>query len=54
MTQIQGSLYVAALFAEGETIIRDVACVETSFPGFARLLLQAAPACALREETDDA
>ncbi|HUF62036.1 MAG TPA: 3-phosphoshikimate 1-carboxyvinyltransferase [Verrucomicrobiales bacterium] len=26
---------VAGLFAEGETVIRDVACVATSYPGFA-------------------
>jgi 3-phosphoshikimate 1-carboxyvinyltransferase len=48
------SLAVAALFAEGETVIRDVACADTSFPGFARLLVEAAPACALCEETDHA
>jgi len=42
-----------ALFAEGETVIRDVACADTSFPGFARLLASAAPACAIREETAD-
>lgn len=47
------SLAVAALFAEGETVIRDVECAATSFPGFARLLLEVAPGCALREETDD-
>jgi 3-phosphoshikimate 1-carboxyvinyltransferase len=47
------SLAVAALFAEGETVIRDVACVNTSFPGFARLLADAAPACAIREEAVD-
>jgi 3-phosphoshikimate 1-carboxyvinyltransferase len=29
------ALAVAALVAEGETLIDDVACVETSFPGFA-------------------
>jgi 3-phosphoshikimate 1-carboxyvinyltransferase len=46
------SLAVAALFADGETIIRDVACVETSFPGFARLLSEIAPHCGLREITD--
>jgi 3-phosphoshikimate 1-carboxyvinyltransferase len=48
------SLAVAALFAEGETVIRDVACVDTSFPGFARLLAETVPGCALREETGDA
>ena len=26
---------VAGLFAEGETVIEDTACVETSYPGFA-------------------
>lgn len=48
------SLAVAALLADGETVIRDVACVNTSFPGFARVLADAAPACAIREETSDA
>jgi 3-phosphoshikimate 1-carboxyvinyltransferase len=47
------SLAIAALFAEGETTIRDVACAETSFPGFARLLSVLAPDCGLREVTDD-
>ncbi|MFB3817814.1 MAG: 3-phosphoshikimate 1-carboxyvinyltransferase [Candidatus Methylomirabilales bacterium] len=46
------SLAVAGLFAEGETTVRDVACVETSFPGFARLLLQVAPDCGIREVED--
>ncbi len=31
---------VAGLFAEGETIIEDVACIETSYPGFADTLEQ--------------
>jgi 3-phosphoshikimate 1-carboxyvinyltransferase len=48
------SLAMAALFADGETVIQDVACVNTSFPGFARVLAEAAPACAIREETSDA
>jgi len=43
------SLAVAALFAEGETTILDVGCVDTSFPGFAAVLREAAPDCALRE-----
>ena len=47
------SLAVAALFAEGETTIRDVGCVETSFPGFARLLSLLAPECGIREVQDD-
>jgi len=47
------SLAIAALFADGETVVRDIACVDTSFPGFARLLREAAPACALHEETAD-
>ena len=29
---------VAGLFAEGETIIEDTACIETSYPGFAETL----------------
>lgn len=29
---------IAGLFAEGETVIEDTACVETSYPGFARQL----------------
>ncbi len=44
------SLAIAALFAEGQTVIRDVACADTSFPGFARALVRAAPGCALHEE----
>ena len=43
------SLAVAGLFAEGETIVEDVACVETSFPGFARLLESVASGCGIRE-----
>jgi 3-phosphoshikimate 1-carboxyvinyltransferase len=31
---------IAGLFAEGETIIRDVDCIETSYPGFIRELEQ--------------
>ncbi len=46
------SLAIAALFAEGETRIQDVGCVETSFPGFARRLLEVAPGCGIRETTD--
>jgi 3-phosphoshikimate 1-carboxyvinyltransferase len=47
------SLAIAALFADGETTIRDVACVDTSFPGFARLLAEAAPACGVVEVAED-
>lgn len=47
------SLAVAALFADGETVVRDVACANTSFPGFARVLAEAAPACGIREEAAD-
>jgi len=47
------SLAVAGLFSEGETRIQDVACVETSFPGFARLLLEVAPGCDIREVGDE-
>ena len=43
------ALAVAGLFAEGETRVEDVACVETSFPGFARLLVEVAPDCGIRE-----
>ena len=43
------SLAVAALSADGETEIQDVACVETSFPGFADRLRTVAPGCALRQ-----
>lgn len=43
------SLAIAGLFADGETTVEDVACAETSFPGFARLLEEAAPACGIRE-----
>jgi 3-phosphoshikimate 1-carboxyvinyltransferase len=46
------SLATAAVFAEGQTVVRDVACADTSFPGFARALAEAAPGCALHEETD--
>ena len=31
---------IAGLFAEGETIIEDCACIETSYPGFAKTLEQ--------------
>jgi 3-phosphoshikimate 1-carboxyvinyltransferase len=47
------ALAIAALFAEGETTVRDVACVDTSFPGFARLLLTVAPGCDIREVPDE-
>jgi 3-phosphoshikimate 1-carboxyvinyltransferase len=43
------ALAIAGLFAEGETRVQDVACVETSFPGFAGLLAGVAAACGLRE-----
>ncbi len=46
------SLAVAGLFADGETRIQDVECVETSFPGFARVLAELAPGCGLREVVD--
>jgi 3-phosphoshikimate 1-carboxyvinyltransferase len=31
---------IAGLFADGETVIEDTACVETSYPGFAAQLRQ--------------
>ena len=43
------ALAVAGLFADGETRVQDVACVETSFPGFAELLAEVAPGCGIRE-----
>jgi 3-phosphoshikimate 1-carboxyvinyltransferase len=46
------SLAIAGLFAEGETQIQDVGCVETSFPGFARLLAEVAPGCGIQEVAD--
>jgi 3-phosphoshikimate 1-carboxyvinyltransferase len=46
------SLAMAGLFVEGETTVEDVDCVETSFPGFARLLEQVAPDCGIREIQD--
>jgi 3-phosphoshikimate 1-carboxyvinyltransferase len=42
------SLAVAGLFAEGETTVWDVACVDTSFPGFLPLLAGVA-SCGIRE-----
>ena len=47
------ALAVAGLFAEGETRVEDVACVETSFPGFATLLAEVAPDCGIREVADE-
>ena len=38
--RIAMSFAVAGLFAEGETIIEDCACIETSYPGFAKTLEQ--------------
>jgi 3-phosphoshikimate 1-carboxyvinyltransferase len=32
------ALAVAGLVADGETVIDDVACVQTSFPGFVDLV----------------
>jgi 3-phosphoshikimate 1-carboxyvinyltransferase len=46
------ALTIAGLFAKGETRVQDVACVDTSFPGFARLLAEAAPGCGIREITE--
>ena len=45
-------LAIAGLFAKGETRVQDVACVETSFPGFARLLAEVAPGCDIREVSE--
>lgn len=49
--RIAMSLAIAALFAEGQTLIHDVACADTSFPGFARALADAAPTCDIHEQT---
>jgi 3-phosphoshikimate 1-carboxyvinyltransferase len=46
------SLAIAGLFADGETRIQDVACVETSFPRFAGVLAEVAPDCGIREVGD--
>lgn len=46
------ALAVASLFADGETRVEDVACVETSFPRFAGLLAEVAPDCGIREVED--
>jgi 3-phosphoshikimate 1-carboxyvinyltransferase len=43
------SLAIAGLFADGETTIEDVACVETSCPGFAQLLLSVSTGCGIEE-----
>lgn len=40
--RIAMSLAVAGLAARGETVVRDTAWIDTSFPGFERLLRQAA------------
>jgi 3-phosphoshikimate 1-carboxyvinyltransferase len=47
------SLAIAALAAEGETAVQDIACAETSFPGFADRLRRVAPDCGLREVSGD-
>jgi 3-phosphoshikimate 1-carboxyvinyltransferase len=44
------ALAVAGLVADGETLIDDVACVETSFPGFAATVNALAGAAALSVE----
>lgn len=46
------SLAIAGLFADGDTRIQDVECVETSFPGFAQALAELAPGCGIREITE--
>ena len=46
------SLAVAGLLADGETRIQDVACVETSYPGFVGHLADLAPDCGIREVTE--
>ncbi len=46
------ALAIAGLLAHGETRVEDVACVETSFPGFPGLLAEVAPACGIRKIDD--
>lgn len=41
---------VAGLIAAGETVVEDVACVATSFPGFVELLRVVVPGAEIREE----
>ena len=36
--RIAMTLAVAGLIANGNTVVRDVACVDTSFPGFIQML----------------
>jgi 3-phosphoshikimate 1-carboxyvinyltransferase len=40
--RIAMSMAIAGLAARGETVVRDCAWIDTSFPGFERLLKQAA------------
>ena len=46
------ALAVAGLYADGETRVEDVSCVETSFPRFVGLLAEVAPGCGIREVND--
>jgi len=46
------ALAISALFAQRDVRVEDIACVDTSFPGFARLLAEVAPGCGIREITD--
>jgi 3-phosphoshikimate 1-carboxyvinyltransferase len=43
---------VAGLFAEGETIIEDTACVNTSYPGFAEALLHIQKGSRIKNRTE--
>jgi 3-phosphoshikimate 1-carboxyvinyltransferase len=38
--RIAMALAVAGLVADGETVVEDVQCIDTSFPGFADVLRQ--------------
>jgi 3-phosphoshikimate 1-carboxyvinyltransferase len=40
--RIAMSMAVAGLGAEGETVVRDTSWIETSFPGFERMLIETA------------
>ena len=48
--RIAMALAVAALVADGETLVDDVACVATSFPGFADVLNALAGTTIIRME----
>ena len=42
---------VAGMFAEGETVVQDVGCVATSYPGFEKMLNELANPKGIRTTT---